>query len=362
MRLFGAGVLAVVFVIMQADGAEAFTAASGGSGGGSKAPLLPPASDVPPPSRDAPLVDVRGAEAFEKGHVAGSTCIPLPELRERSYELPAPFEAPLRFCASSTEDLSEAHRLVEDLGWSVLPSFTVSPEELPAVPGCWRGVEWVAGSHSTACWRPSSFLERCVREQGLSRSLGGTGSQESLKQPNQEVVERPQVALDLGCGSGRDAVFLAQALGPSWTVVGVDNHAAALERAERLAAMEGVSEQTEWRCVDLRKQATRDAFAQEYQVDLVHGCRFLDRRLISLARDSLLRPGGLFVWSTFMEGEENLAPPFRPSRRLFPGELRHIFTGPDCSSTYELVYDEAGVLNTRKQDVPASFFAARRAK
>ena len=46
-----------------------------------------------------------------------------------------------------------------------------------------------------------------------------------------------RLAADLGCGGGRDAVHLAEVLrarAPSWRVLGLDNHRAALERAEAL--------------------------------------------------------------------------------------------------------------------------------
>jgi len=136
------------------------------------------------------------------------------------------------------------------------------------------------------------------------------------------------------------------------------------------------------------------------RVVLVHGCRFLDRPILEalkidplfLGWDPLVSPRsspattsetwmstlggreGALVWSTFMEGDENLAPPYRPSRRLFPGEMQHIFgasgggevaPSPSCSMApfsvqqpFVLLRDDVGILNTRKTDVPASFFAA----
>lgn len=43
------------------------------------------------------------------------------------------------------------------------------------------------------------------------------------------------LVLDLGCGSGRDTVYMAQRLPPGTRIVGVDNHSYALERGARLA-------------------------------------------------------------------------------------------------------------------------------
>ena len=61
-------------------------------------------------------------------------------------------------------------------------------------------------------------------------------------EPNRFVVEQvsplaPGTAIDLACGEGRNAVWLAD---HGWTVTGVDFSAVALEKAARLAAHRGV--------------------------------------------------------------------------------------------------------------------------
>src|SRR5512142_3178610 len=48
---------------------------------------------------------------------------------------------------------------------------------------------------------------------------------------------KPGRALDLGCGSGREAVYLAQ---QGWEVTGVDGESRALARARERAAAVGV--------------------------------------------------------------------------------------------------------------------------
>src|SRR5579884_2142408 len=56
----------------------------------------------------------------------------------------------------------------------------------------------------------------------------------------------PGRALDLACGEGRNAVWLAER---GWQVTGVDFSEVALEKARRLAAERGVV--VEWRQADL---------------------------------------------------------------------------------------------------------------
>src|SRR5918997_1941704 len=58
----------------------------------------------------------------------------------------------------------------------------------------------------------------------------------------------PGRALDVGCGEGADAIWLAQR---GWTVTGVDVSAVALERAAQHAVDAGVGDRIEWRRVDL---------------------------------------------------------------------------------------------------------------
>jgi SAM-dependent methyltransferase len=58
----------------------------------------------------------------------------------------------------------------------------------------------------------------------------------------------PGRALDLGCGEGADAIWLAQ---QGWTVTGADISATALERAAADAQAAGVAGRVDWRLGDL---------------------------------------------------------------------------------------------------------------
>ncbi|WP_340539676.1 class I SAM-dependent methyltransferase [Nocardioides sp. GXZ039] len=72
-------------------------------------------------------------------------------------------------------------------------------------------------------------------------------------EPNGQFVEQvaslaPGTAMDVGCGEGADAVWLAT---HGWTVTGVDVSGVALERAAEHAAEAGVGEQTSWLRADV---------------------------------------------------------------------------------------------------------------
>ena len=148
------------------------------------------------------LLDVRSRTDFESGHLLHSTSIPLDELSQRLYELPPPFEEPIGLLGSDTKQLEEARKILERHRWTIdqeiLSEVLVGKEPI------------VKGGSSRPIWKPNELLDEFFRsEKGrewYSRRKSG-------------------VALDIGCGAGRDAVLMARILGPSWLVVGVDNDA-----------------------------------------------------------------------------------------------------------------------------------------
>lgn len=173
--------------------------------------------------------------------------------------------------------------------------------------------------------RANEFLEYCTERFLLpSRSAYNT------------TTDDDGVVLDLGCGSGRDTVYMAQHLPPGTRVIGVDNHSLALDRGARLAEQwlecggggggvasdhstttsgaagslelgkkktgrvagrsgadgdcgkgrEGPGAQRrgcEWLLADLRKQGALDGL----RASVVHGHRFKCEQLLPLLRDDV---------------------------------------------------------------------------
>ena len=89
----------------------------------------------------------------------------------------------------------------------------------------------------------------------------------------------PGRALDVGCGEGGDAIWLAE---QGWEVTAIDFSEAGLARAAEHAAERGVADRIEWRHADLR---TWTAPAGE-QWDLVTSC------FLHLLGDGMLRATG----------------------------------------------------------------------
>jgi SAM-dependent methyltransferase len=138
--------------------------------------------------------------------------------------------------------------------------------------------------------------------------------------------------LDLACGAGRHARFLA-ARGCS--VLAVDRDAEAIAM---LAAVAGVFT----RVTDLEGAAWPFAPAS---FDAVVVVNYLHRPLFGPIVDAL-RPGGVLLYETFMSGNERFGRPSNPDFLLRPGELLEAVQGQ-----LEVVAFEQGEVGTPRPAV-----------
>ena len=294
------------------------------------------------------LVDLR--QDVYSPPIDGACKLPLSALKERLFEMPPPGEWPLQLIGSRDE-LDAAHALLRPKGWDAT--------ELVATDSVGGTGE---SSENATPYRPNSFLSAALPALDLHAS------------------DAPGLAVDLGCGSGRDAVFMAEILAasaPQWSVLGIDNHVAALDRGRSLArriADNGAPPSPSspppssppcaslsFEALDLRKGGLEAALAARPSEPLrmIHGCRWLDLKLLA-SLPSLLAPGGVLLWSTFLDppdGSAPLKPPFRRSRRLSSGQMRQVI-GEDAGM--RVLYDGEGELLTRGTWCSAQFYCAQR--
>lgn len=146
-------------------------------------------------------------------------------------------------------------------------------------------------------------------------------------------TESGQRALDVACGLGHNAIWLAQR---SWQTDAVDISTNGLELARRCATANDAD--VRWILADLDDWTPA---AGEY--DLVVVFRFLDRKTIPRIVRTGLRPGGWLVYETFSEsqcsrGDSHIS---NPLFTLAPGELPVLF--PDL----QVVVDREDVLHDR---------------
>jgi SAM-dependent methyltransferase len=124
-------------------------------------------------------------------------------------------------------------------------------------------------------------------------------------------------ALDLACGEGRNAIWLAAR---GWQVTAVDYSEVAIERAQGLAAREGIA--VEWFCEDLTRW-TPEARAFQLVVILYLQVPGEDRRRILERAASALAPGGalLIIGHARRNLAEGTGGPQDPDLLLEPKEV-----------------------------------------
>lgn len=303
-------------------------------------PAIPVAVTEAVARGDAFLVDLRDASAFSAVRVRGSSSVPWSSFLPLRGALPPPGARVAFVVAPGDEQAARA----EIDGWvsgkyDVLGTWRLPRRADRAAAAL--GDAAVTGPSAPAgpgrrMWRESDAAARAVRLMGAPPAKGAA-------------------ALDLGCGSGRDAVFFA--LAGFGRVVGADKRAVMLDNMTRIAEHHGVGARVEPVRIDLQARdaggvadalAARAGDARGYA--LVMLCRYLHRPLIPAVRDRLVAPGGLVVVQHFLMGA---ARPARPEQKLGSGELLELFHGYEV-----LAYEEASL--PEPDGRPAALLVARR--
>lgn len=144
---------------------------------------------------------------------------------------------------------------------------------------------------------------------------------------------KPGRALDLACGAGRHAIFLAER---GWRVTAVDASRVGVEMAKAEGRSRGV--EVDWRVEDL-EGATFGIEAGGY--DLICVFYYLQRSLFPQIRAGLRR-GGHVIAAIHMADESPDVKPMNPAFLLQPGELRAEFRGWKILHDYEGASTEEG--------------------
>jgi tellurite methyltransferase len=158
-----------------------------------------------------------------------------------------------------------------------------------------------------------------------------------------EMAEKLVVgtAIDLACGAGRNALYLADR---GWSVTAVDGSKKAVELVQLRAAARG--RQVHTKVADL----TAPNFTMQPDAfDLVLIAYYLQRDLFPKVK-AAIRPGGVIVAIAHMPeaGEE------WSDKRAAPGELREFFNG------WELLWEYEGPSRDPAHRRPVAEIAARR--
>lgn len=147
--------------------------------------------------------------------------------------------------------------------------------------------------------------------------------------------------LDLACGHGRHARFLASI---GYCVLACDRDAAALAALEGVPGIETLN-------IDLEDGRPWPFVATRFAGIVV--TNYLHRPVLPALPDAL-QPGGILIYETFMAGNECYGKPSNPSFLLRPGELYEAFSAP-----LEVLAFEQGFSNTPKPAVTQRICARR---
>lgn len=236
------------------------------------------------------LIDARPEPDFLAAHAPTAVGISLEELRDRAHELP-PREVPLCVTDADTRRAEEAAAFLRQRGHDV------------TVIGWDRATATASGPSDAHLWRPNPFLVEAF---------------ERIQKGREDAACDHRRALDLACGSGRDAVWVAMR---GYEVDAIDILPDALQRAEDLAHRCGVQVHA------LRQDLERQPHLGRSCYDLVTVFRFLHRALFPLIRDAVA-PGGYIVYETFHEhNRQTGSRPLSLDHLLWTGELVDAFNG-----------------------------------
>lgn len=144
----------------------------------------------------------------------------------------------------------------------------------------------------------------------------------------------PGRALDLACGPGRHAIFLAER---GWQVTAVDASRVGIELLQRQAGERGLH--VDARVADLER-GEFEIDAEAY--DLVGVFYYLQRDLFPQIRAGVRPGGGVVVAAIHMTDEDPDAHPMNEDYLLQPGELRAQFRGWQIMHDYEGASTEGG--------------------
>lgn len=292
----------------------------------------------------APIIDLRTQAEFFACHLQGATHLPWAELLERLNELP-PRPAKLILVASSLDiltlasnQLAEKNYQIQQQIWAKV-SANVPSEQPGLVQFCdinspnIQVTQAVVHNNGTShqLWQPCSLIAQ-FSETYFSQLRASSQNQARSR------------ALDLGCGGGRDAVYLSQA---GWQVTAIEHKLSVLTKAQFLAKQ--TAQNIEFILGDMTHPDTLpECWLQQFQ--LVYGVRILNRALFPKIKQ-LIAPGGFVVWQTFSAGCEAFGSPKNPNYILQPGELAQTF------DDFEIICDRIEYLPDGR---PVASFIARK--
>lgn len=273
-----------------------------------------------PIERKPPLVDLRSAAEFVKQHVEHASNFPFGEeygMESRLHELPAVSTQPQIAVIADWDKFSVVSTYLKCRGYP--NPIKLDAADVGDLPQC--------SGPSRVLWAPAPVV---IEE--LPR-----------------IYENPtRTAIDVGCGSGRDAAFLASA---GLSVTAVDRDARLIEKVDKLWRGNQYHPLLPSCHHDGEVHPLVHTFGANFSDDRVflrsHAAgvmvvvRFLRRGVLEILHEGIL-PGGIIVYEHFLTGCERFGSPTKQSQMLRRGELREVFGD---SHNFKVLRDEECTLD-----------------
>ncbi|CAN8063682.1 unnamed protein product [Agarophyton chilense] len=251
-----------------------------------------------------PFIDIRRKLDFEKTHVAHASSFPFSgeeSIDSRLHELPAVSGQSRIAVFGDPDNSSVVSKKLERRGFPC--PILLNEEDISSLPR--------AQGPSRALWSPATILiEELPRLHAHSM----------------------RTALDIGCGSGRDATFLAFA---GFFVTAVDRDSKLTDKASKLCLRNQYhsllpSPRANGKVITMTRTfganlAEDRDFLRRHAAGLLIVVRFLRRGVLELLHEGV-RSGGLVIYEHFLTGCERFGSPAKPSQMLRRGELREVFS------------------------------------
>lgn len=144
---------------------------------------------------------------------------------------------------------------------------------------------------------------------------------------------KPGRALDIACGAGRHAIFLAE---HGWQVTAVDSSRVGIETLQQHAREAGVTVEAQVADLELG-----EFHIEPGTYDLICVFYYLQRELFSPMRAGV-KPGSMVVAAIHLNDGKKDAKPANPAFLLEPGELKQLFADWEITYYRESESDEGG--------------------
>jgi len=160
------------------------------------------------------------------------------------------------------------------------------------------------------------------------------GEHHSSKKPGKLLKELIAVlpkgkALDIACGEGRNAIFLAK---NGYDVDAVDISAVAVKNGGNRAEREGVR-------VNFIQADMEQYKIQTDVYDLIVNYNYLQRTLVAGIKSGL-KKGGVVIFETYTLEQQSIGQPKNPEFLLKPNELLRLFEGIHIFFYREGIFEE----------------------